>query len=109
MGRSRSESREGRSKVKKEKKSKKSKRKVAEWAKPENLMEVLKRQAGMVPGHKAIDPDQIFAPVTTCNLSEIFPSKIRKRFKKRYSTGNWTKDNASDAEIFLYRKQMGFM
>lgn len=92
----------------KAKKATKGKKNVPEWARPQNLLNALKKQSGMLPGTKAIDPDKIFAPVTTCNLEEIFPSRVRKRFRKRYSTGNWSKDAASDAELFLYRKQMGY-
>jgi len=85
-----------------------SKKKIPEWAKPKNLMKALKRQEGVEPGSKKMDPDRIFAPVTTCDLSEIFPTRIRKRFKKRFSTGNWSKDTVSEAELAIYRRQMGF-
>ena len=54
-----------------------------------------------------LDPDRIFGEVTTCNLEEIFKMK-KSKYKKRASSGNWTKDELTWDNKIKYKKEMGY-
>ena len=55
-----------------------------------------------------VDPDSIFAEVSTCDLETIFKEKAQKGFRKRTSSANWSSDKVTVIEKRNYRKDMGF-
>ena len=58
-------------------------------------------------GPGKIDPDEIFPEVSTCDLEAIFDQR-KKRYLKRTSSGNWTKDKVTITEKLVYKRNMGF-
>ncbi|KAJ7515888.1 hypothetical protein O6H91_22G033000 [Diphasiastrum complanatum] len=73
------------------------------WARKENLIPLLRRQAHM-------DPDQIFTSAKTCDLFEVFGttgSRKRKDFGQRSDSGDWLVDRVSWKEEIQYKKQIG--
>ncbi len=54
-----------------------------------------------------LDPDEIFHEVLTCDLEAIFGQR-KKRYAKRASTGNWTKDRVTASEKLVYKRKMGY-
>jgi Inner centromere protein, ARK binding region/SAP domain len=81
------------------------KKKIPTWAQKENLLTALKNQYD--ENCKRLDPDTLFPEVDTCDLEAIFEKK-RSRFKKRTSSGNWSKDRVTSAEKKSYKRMMGF-
>jgi hypothetical protein len=81
------------------------KKKIPTWAQKENLLTALKNQYDETC--KRLDPDTLFPEVDTCDLEAIFEKK-RSRFKKRTSSGNWSKDRVTSAEKKTYKRMMGF-
>ena len=80
-------------------------KKIPAWAHIDNLIPALTKQyAGNAD---RLDPDLLFPEVETCDLEAIFDKK-RSRFKKRNSSGNWTKDRVTTAEKLTYKRTMGF-
>ena len=87
--------------------SKKKKRKPpAPWARSSPLKRALKIQFGM-KGPAPINPDQIFAERTSCDLEKIFDMK-KKRYQRRGRSGVWLKDRVTDEEKQKYARRMGF-
>ena len=104
---SNSESSEEESSDDEESSSKKKKRKPpAPWARSSPLKRALKIQFGM-KGPAPINPDQIFAERTSCDLEKIFDMK-KKRYQRRGSSGVWLKDRVTDEEKLKYARRMGF-
>jgi hypothetical protein len=69
--------------------------------------------AGLHFGRQSqLDPDDVFGNEfpKTCDLEEIFggPQEMRKRYRHRTSSGNWTKDKLMPHEEVAYKKRMGF-
>jgi hypothetical protein len=58
-------------------------------------------------GPYKLDPDEIFPEVSSCDLEAIFDQK-KKRYIKRTSSGNWTKDKVTITEKLVYKRKMGF-
>ena len=83
----------------------KPKKRIPRWARKENLIPALERQ--FLDGPHRMDPDSIFAEVSTCDLESIFANK-KARYKKRTSSANWAKDKVSAAEKLVYSRAMGF-
>merc|ERR1712238_517887 len=83
----------------------KKKKRVPSWAQRNKLLPMLEKQFLEGPGR--MDPDEIFSEVSTCNLEEIFDQK-KKRYVKRTSSGNWTKDRVTATEKLVYKREMGF-
>jgi len=83
-----------------------SKKKIPKWAQKVNLIPALEKQFLGGQQHK-VDPDEIFPEVSTCDLEAIFDKK-KKRYLKRSSTGNWTKDSVTVSEKLVYKRKMGF-
>ncbi|KAL3795322.1 hypothetical protein HJC23_009495 [Cyclotella cryptica] len=85
----------------------KPKKTIPEWAQRANLNRALEKQ--FADGLQRMDPDKIFGEVETCNLEEIFGDvKTKKRYHKRTSSGNWTKDHVTIAEKLAYKRTMGY-
>jgi hypothetical protein len=98
-------------------------KKVPEWAESSALLRALRAQNA--------DPDAIFPDVGSPNLDEIFPSVRAEpdkaaaagahaarhgssaatagRFRRRASTGNWTRDALTEKENIAYKKKMGYI
>jgi len=83
----------------------KSSKKIPKWAQKVNLIPALEIQ--FMGGQQKVDPDEIFPEVSTCDLEAIF-DKQKKRYSKRASTGNWTKDGVTASEQLVYKRKMGF-
>lgn len=80
---------------------------IPEWAQRTNLNRALEMQ--FADGPQRMDPDKIFGEVETCNLEEIFGDvKTKKRYHKRTSSGNWSKDHVTVAEKLAYKRAMGY-
>lgn len=80
---------------------------VPEWATRPNIARAIQQQFAEGPGR--LDPDKIFGEVETCNLEQIFGDvKTKKRYHKRTSSGNWTKDHVTIAEKLAYKRTMGY-
>lgn len=78
---------------------------VPSWS--QNYLELLEAQGG-------IDPDSIFGrTVPQCDLERVFADECYARFgterprRKRGSSGEWTQDRLSKAEISVYKEKMG--
>ena len=78
---------------------------IPKWAQKTNLLPALEKQ--FLGGEHKVDPDEIFPEVSTCDLEAIFDQK-KKRYIKRSSTGNWTKDTVTATEKLVYKRKMGF-
>lgn len=67
---------------------------VPDWARPENLQELLVAQEGE-------EPENVFGPAPPLHMEEIFKdSKHRHRFRDRTSSANWNgPDGLTQAEI----------
>ncbi len=78
---------------------------VPEWALKGNLNRALEQQ--FADGPNRLDPDKIFGEVLTCNLEDIFDKK-KSRYKKRTSSGNWSKDHVTLIEKISYKRTMGY-
>ena len=76
---------------------------VPQWARGPALQAALQRQSQAL-----VDPDSIFAEVSTCDLETIFKEKAQKGFRKRTSSANWSSDKVTVIEKRNYRKDMGF-
>lgn len=83
----------------------KPKKRVPAWAKSANLIPALERQ--FKDGPDRVDPETIFPPIESCNLTEIFGER-KPRFVRRTSSGNWTNDRVTIQEQLAYKRQMGF-
>jgi len=84
---------------------KNSKKTIPDWALKNNLLPALEKQ--FLDGPARLDPDAIFHEVSSCDLEAIFGQK-KKRYTKRASTGNWTKDRVTASEKLVYKRKMGF-
>eukprot|EP00516_Mucochytrium_quahogii_P002392 CAMPEP_0203760314 /NCGR_PEP_ID=MMETSP0098-20131031/13636_1 /ASSEMBLY_ACC=CAM_ASM_000208 /TAXON_ID=96639 /ORGANISM=" , Strain NY0313808BC1" /LENGTH=916 /DNA_ID=CAMNT_0050653825 /DNA_START=378 /DNA_END=3124 /DNA_ORIENTATION=- len=84
---------------------------VPEWARKENLNEVLREQCSKDSKNR-IDPDSIFVDIPVCDLQAIFaPSARRASSKKRYqrnrgSSQHWERDGLTIKEKKQYRKDL---
>lgn len=87
-----------------EERARRQRKRVPKWAHKENLRNALHRQYT----DNTVDPDALFGEVTSCNLEAIFGRKKDKKYKKRTSSGNWTKDRATVAEKLAFKRQMGY-
>ena len=78
-------------------------KRIPTWARDPLLSAELKLQID-------IDPDTIFPLLPdTCDLSVIFKSfRANERFRKRYSSGNWTGDTLTRIDEITYKKHMGY-
>lgn len=78
-------------------------KKIPAWARDPLLASELKAQI-------EVDPDTIFPQLPdTCDLSTIFKNfRQNERFRKRYSSGNWTGDTLTRMDEITYKKHMGF-
>ena len=85
---------------------KKKKKPPAPWARGSPLKKALKIQFG-VKGNAPMNPDEIFADMTTCDLEKVFDMK-KKRYQRRGSSGYWQTDRVTDDEKRAYAKRMGF-
>ncbi|KAL3767434.1 hypothetical protein ACHAW5_004827 [Stephanodiscus triporus] len=81
------------------------KKSVPDWAQKVNLIRALEKQ--FADGLNRLDPDKIFGEVLTCNLEDIFDKK-KSRYKKRTSSGNWTRDHVTLSEKLTYKRTMGY-
>jgi len=81
------------------------KKKVPKWAQKQNLLPALENQYANRDGR--LDPETIFPPVTTCNLEDIFDQK-KRRYIRRTSSANWSKDGVTVNEIVAYKRTMGY-
>ena len=72
---------------------------IPEWARSSNLTKALEIQYSK---KYAIDPDELFGEVETCNLEAIFGLKLPK-FRHRNSSGDWTKDRVTREEKRMYK------
>mmetsp|Transcript_18884 Transcript_18884/g.21727 ORF Transcript_18884/g.21727 Transcript_18884/m.21727 type:complete len:740 (+) Transcript_18884:179-2398(+) len=81
------------------------KKRVPSWARNTNLVSALEHQ--FKDSADRVDPDAIFPEVSTCDLEAIFDQK-KARYKKRTSSGNWTKDKVTAMEKLTYKRHMGF-
>ena len=84
--------------------NKRKKKFVPLWAEKGQLQAALERQFGRQDGYAIIDPDELFGEVETCDLKQIFGSPKAAKYKKRTSTGNWTKDRVTAAEKLAYKR-----
>jgi len=78
---------------------KKPKKKIPIWAQRPALEIALKTQR--------LDPDEIFQRVYSCNLDDIFIKK-KKKFNKRTSSSEWTRDKVTMKEEIEYKRRMGY-
>lgn len=77
---------------------------IPKWARKELLEPALMKQFN----DNRLDPDEIFqSGISTCDLEAIFDKK-KSKFRKRTSTGNWTKDRVTPAEQLAYKRAMGY-
>ena len=72
---------------------------VPEWARSKNLLNALEHQYSP---NCPIDPDEYFGQVESCNLEAIFNKKSSK-YRRRNSSGDWTKDRVTDEEKRVYK------
>jgi predicted HAD superfamily Cof-like phosphohydrolase len=88
------------------------KKAVPDWARGPTLEAAIHAQyGGGELGGPMVDPDRIFAEVTTCDLEEVFPKAQKKkgsRFTKRTSSGNWAPDALTHNERAQYRRDMRY-
>mmetsp|Transcript_322 Transcript_322/g.428 ORF Transcript_322/g.428 Transcript_322/m.428 type:complete len:640 (-) Transcript_322:118-2037(-) len=82
------------------------KKKVPKWAQKNYLIPALEKQFAMT--EKRFDPDTIFPEVQSCDLEAIFGDQKKQRYKKRTSSGNWTRDKVTVAEKLSYKRTMGY-
>ena len=75
---------------------------MPQWARGPALQQALQYQSRAL-----VDPDSIFADVSTCDLEAIF-NRSQKGFRKRTSSANWASDKVTVIEKRNYRKDMGF-
>jgi hypothetical protein len=78
-----------------------------EWTKPANLAAILHYQ--YTSGDPKVDPDNVFGDFAaqSCDLAEMFGVN-KERYKRRGSSGNWTKDRLTEREKMEFkRSQMG--
>jgi hypothetical protein len=78
---------------------KKPKKRVPEWSRRENLHKALTFQYSP---NLQIDPDELFGEVETCNLEMIF-NKKSSHYRRRKSSGDWTKDRVTSEEKRAYK------
>jgi hypothetical protein len=77
---------------------------IPKWARKENLEPALMKQYH----DNRLDPDEIFNHgISTCDLEAIFEKK-KSKFRKRTSSGNWTRDRVTPAEQLAYKRTMGY-
>ena len=76
---------------------------IPSWALRANLHPMLDQQ--FAKGGR--DPDEIFGEVETCDLQAIFLEN-KNRYKKRTSSGLWTKDRATSSEKLAYKRTMHY-
>jgi hypothetical protein len=71
------------------------------WAQSPELFETLKRQ-------KDFNPDNLFGPIATLKMEEIFKSR-HSRFRARTSSANWSGvDKLTEMEELEYARRMNF-
>jgi inner centromere protein len=80
----------------------KPKKPIPEWARGPNLEAAIHAQYG--PG-AAVNPENLFGAVLSCELESIFQAK-KKRYAKRTSSGIWTADALTAAELAKYRAEL---
>lgn len=73
---------------------------VPDWARSHNLRMALERQYS--PDYP-IDPDELLGEVETCNLEAIFGKKSSK-YRRRNSSGDWTKHRVTADEKLAYKQ-----
>ena len=88
-------------------KPKKKKKPPAPWARKSPLKKALKIQFGVIGTEPPLNPDEIFADITTCDLEKVFDMK-KKRYQRRGSSGYWQTDRVTDDEKRAYARRMGF-
>ena len=86
---------------------KKKKKPPAPWARKSPLKKALKIQFGVIGTEPPLNPDEIFADITTCDLEKVFDMK-KKRYQRRGSSGYWQTDRVTDDEKRAYARRMGF-
>lgn len=74
-------------------------KRIPDWARSHNLLKALERQYS--PNYP-IDPDELFGEVESCNLEAIFGKKSSK-YRRRNSSGDWTKDKVTSEEKRKYK------
>eukprot|EP00762_Andalucia_godoyi_P006354 ANDGO_05813.mRNA.1 hypothetical protein len=85
------------------KKSKDEDPRIPSWARGEILDETVKNQA-----RSGTDPDEIFGvSEKSCDLESVF-GEGKKRYKRRTSSSNWSRDHFTKLEELEYKKAMGF-
>jgi hypothetical protein len=72
---------------------------IPNWARSANLMKALEIQYGT---YYPIDPDELFGECETCDLEAIFGKN--PKYRKRNSSGDWTKDRVTTAEKIRYKQ-----
>lgn len=74
-------------------------KRIPEWSRREKLLKALKLQYSC---DYPIDPDVLFGEVETCDLEEVF-NKKSKMYRRRNSSGDWTKDRVTSEEKLAYK------
>ncbi len=79
------------------------KKKIPEWATKSNVLKALEAQTE--------DPDKHFHRVHSVNLEEVFASThtMKKRYRTRNSSGQWTRDRLTAREEMEYKKKVGYI
>lgn len=81
---------------------------IPQWAKGYELIANIDQQFNDA-SEAFVDPSTIFKPVPTCNLEDVFKSKNKTRIRReRKSTGKWSVDQLTIAEMENYREEMGY-
>lgn len=78
-------------------------KKIPDWARNGNVLKALEEQND--------DPDKTFARVHSVNLEDVFAStqNMKKRYRTRNSSGQWTRDRLTAREEMEYKKRAGFI
>jgi len=81
---------------------------IPSWAKGDELLANIDRQYNDA-SDAFVDPSTIFKAVPSCNLDEVFKSNNKTRIRReRRSTGKWSLDKLTLAEMDSYREEMGY-
>jgi hypothetical protein len=81
----------------------KPKKRYPEWTRPANLAAALHYQ--FTSRDPRMDPDNVFGDFSaqTCDLVEMF-GENKERYKRRGSSGNWSKDRLTEREKSDYKR-----
>jgi Inner centromere protein, ARK binding region len=77
-------------------------KRIPDWARSANLTKALEVQYSK---NFSIDPDELFGEVETCNLEAIFGLTYPK-FRRRNSSGDWTKHRVTSEEKRMYKRHI---